>query len=390
VIGRASLNAGAGGLGNGAVMTISAFVGAQCPPGPGQPACQRAARRGLGTVVFVRAAPGPAGSAALARYVHRYRDLTSRPGKPTVLVNFGESVNFPLLFGVALSLFGAAIINLFTKQAATISGVAFTLVFYGLFVASERATRKSHAGAATHLDEFQLLPSPDINAKLVGARPGNVLVPVRDYNTLTHLDVVLGEGKHEDVVVMTVRLLAGPDAGVRDLDVQSMFTDYEQLLFTKVVALAERHGRPVRLLIAPGGNVFDAIAQTAVQLKSSEIALGESAKMPAREQVRLLGEAWERTPRDRQLQMSAIVYQANGQRDVFHLGVHAPDLSPDDLERVHRLWLDCVRASSPHLHHRDIVAVALEDFEDRLSGPDRDMLLTRLRTQTTERNRRSA
>ena len=108
VIGRASLNAGAGGLGNGAVMTISAFVGAQCPPGRGQPACQRAVRRGLGTVVFVRAAPGPAGSAALARYVHRYRDLTSRPGKPTVLVNFGESVNFPLLFGVALSLFGAA------------------------------------------------------------------------------------------------------------------------------------------------------------------------------------------------------------------------------------------------------------------------------------------
>ena len=108
VVGRASLNAGAGGLGNGAVMTTSAFIGAQCPPGRGQPACQRAARRGLGTVVFVRAAPGPAGSAALARYVHRYRDLTSRPAKPAVLVNFGESVNFPLLFGVALSLFGAA------------------------------------------------------------------------------------------------------------------------------------------------------------------------------------------------------------------------------------------------------------------------------------------
>ena len=34
--------------------------------------------------------------------------LTYRPAEPTVLVNFGESVNFPLLFAVALSVFGAA------------------------------------------------------------------------------------------------------------------------------------------------------------------------------------------------------------------------------------------------------------------------------------------
>jgi hypothetical protein len=108
VIGRASLNAGTGGLGNGAVMTTSAFISAQCPPGPGQPACQRTARRGMATVVLVRAAPGPAGNAALARHIRKYRSLTYRPGQPTVLVNFGESVNFPLLFGVALSLFGAA------------------------------------------------------------------------------------------------------------------------------------------------------------------------------------------------------------------------------------------------------------------------------------------
>ncbi len=107
-IGRASLNAGVSGLGNGAVMTTSAFVDAQCPPGPRQPACQRAVRQGLATVVLVRAAPGAAGDAALARHIARYRDLTTLPAKPTVLVNFGESVNFPLLFGVALSLFGAA------------------------------------------------------------------------------------------------------------------------------------------------------------------------------------------------------------------------------------------------------------------------------------------
>ena len=108
VIGRASMNAGTGGLGNGAVMTTSAFVGTQCPAGPKQSACQRSVRNGLSTVVLVRAAPGAAGSAALARHTGKYPGLTYRPAEPNVLVNFGESVNFPLLFAVALSVFGAA------------------------------------------------------------------------------------------------------------------------------------------------------------------------------------------------------------------------------------------------------------------------------------------
>jgi FtsX-like permease family len=108
VIGRASLNAGSGGLGNGAVMTTSGFVSVQCPPGPKQSACQAAAKSGLATEVLVRAAPGTAGNAALARHTGKYPTLTYRPGEPTVLVNFGESVNFPLLFAAALSVFGAA------------------------------------------------------------------------------------------------------------------------------------------------------------------------------------------------------------------------------------------------------------------------------------------
>ena len=108
VIGRASLNAETGGLGNGAVMTTSAFVGMQCPAGPKRSACQLSVKNGLSTVVLVRAAPGAAGNAALARHTAKFSDLTYRPAEPTVLINFGESVNFPLMFAVALSVFGAA------------------------------------------------------------------------------------------------------------------------------------------------------------------------------------------------------------------------------------------------------------------------------------------
>jgi ABC-type lipoprotein release transport system permease subunit len=110
VVGQASfpVGSGTGGLGSGATMTVRALVDAQCPPGPGQRACQRAARRGIVWYVLVRPAPGPAGTTALARHIRAYGQYAARPVKPTELVNFGEAINFPLLFGVMLSLFGAA------------------------------------------------------------------------------------------------------------------------------------------------------------------------------------------------------------------------------------------------------------------------------------------
>ena len=40
-------------------------------------------------------------------HVGQLHAVPARPG-PTGLINFGEAVSFPLLFGVALSLFGAA------------------------------------------------------------------------------------------------------------------------------------------------------------------------------------------------------------------------------------------------------------------------------------------
>jgi len=110
VIGRASFppSFGTGGLGSGAWMTVRALINAQCPPGDGQSACQRKARKGLIYSVLAQSAPGPAGTAALARYTSKYRGYVSDSEEPVELVNFGESVNFPLLFGGLLTLFGAA------------------------------------------------------------------------------------------------------------------------------------------------------------------------------------------------------------------------------------------------------------------------------------------
>ena len=110
VTGRASFppSFGTGGLGTGAAITTAGLARAQCPAGSRQTTCLARAARGAIYSVLVRAAPGPAGAADLGRYTHTYRNLVAAQERPLDLVNFGESVNFPLLFGGLLALFGAA------------------------------------------------------------------------------------------------------------------------------------------------------------------------------------------------------------------------------------------------------------------------------------------
>ena len=78
---------------------MNALTAVQCPPGGDRAACRDHARRGIIYSVLARAAPGPAGAAALARHTSKYRPFMATPQEPVELVNFGESVNFPLLFG---------------------------------------------------------------------------------------------------------------------------------------------------------------------------------------------------------------------------------------------------------------------------------------------------
>jgi len=77
---------------------------------------------------------------------------------------------------------------------------------------------------------------------------------------LTHVDT-----ERYDVVAITsascrTRIPGSATSAERDL--QRLRT----VAVTKVVAVAERQGRPVKLLVVPSSNVFDAIAQTAVRL----------------------------------------------------------------------------------------------------------------------------
>ena len=318
---------------------------------------------------------------ALAVLVLRYTEPGHREWRVPLNVEIG-GVELPIgLVLITLTLFSVAIVNLFTKQVATISGVTFTLILYACFVASERTTARRRAHTA-ELDQFQLLPAEDIGEGRVDVAPGSVLVPVRDYNTLSHLSAAVREVHARDVVVMTVRVMRGPDTGSEGFEAAELFTDYEQLLFTKVVAVAEREGRAVKLLIVPGNDPFAAIAQTAFRLHSSEIVMGQSAKMAAAEQARLLGEAWDRIEGSRSRQVRVIVHNADGGREAFSLGVHAPELAPEDLDLIHEIWLDAYKTIGPQVHHRDIVSAALREFATGLTAGTRAAILTRLQELT--------
>jgi amino acid transporter len=282
---------------------------------------------------------------------------------------------------IALSLFTAAIINLFTKETATISGLLFTGAFFTVFMVSERITARRKVGVSGKLDQFQLTPEPEVGIESLRSRPGAVLVPVRDYNTLAQLDWVVGHTPPErDVVVLTIRLLRGPDGSSHDLEADELFTDYEQTLFTRVVAIAERHGRGVKLLVLPATNIFDAVAQTAVILKASEIVVGASAVIAPGDQAHQMGNAWDRTPHERELTTQFVIHFGDGHVQKFSLGAHPPSLTPEDVERIHALWVTAVKTLGPNVHHRDIVVAALDSFEAELHST-RERAVERLRRQ---------
>lgn len=314
---------------------------------------------------------------AVATLVLRFKRPEAREWKVPGNIPIGRH-EIPMgLITIALILLATALTNLLTKEVATISGIAFTTVFFLLFTVSERITRKKLDRTMASLDQFQLQHSETVDLQSVGARPGNVLVAVRDYNTLSHVERALERTSTEqqDIVAMTVRLVSGPDGGERELYDENLFTEYEQRLFTRVVALAEKHGKSVDLLTVPSTNIFDAVAQAALRLDSAEIVAGLSSKMNAQEQSRHLGRAWERLPEKPRRQVKFTIVEPGGREHIVHLGAHAPHLTEADLNLIHELWLNVSNIPSRRrVHHRDVVRVALNRLKRDMRGQTDVML----------------
>jgi hypothetical protein len=119
------------------------------------------------------------------------------------------------------------------------------------------------------------------------------------------------------------------------------------------------------------------VAQTAVRLRSSEVVVGESAKMAVGVQAGRLGEAWDRVPGSADLRTRLVACRANGDLQTFPLGPHAPMLTSDDIDLIHRLWLKAVGEAGLDVHHRDVVRLALEDLDRQWEQGDRAAIAAR-------------
>jgi hypothetical protein len=319
----------------------------------------------------------------LAMLVLRFKDKSHREWKVPFNLHVAGT-ELPVGLGViAVILFSIAGINLITKQVATVSGVAFTLVFFTVFVVSEHLNeRRRGAEAHVEMDQFRVQPQDVISSETVEVRPGNALCVVRDYNTLEHVKKAL-EATHtgkRDFVVMTVQVMKGPDAGYEDISQNQLFTRYEQLLFSRVTAVAEKAGKHVDLLVVPGTNVFDAIAQTAASLDSADIWAGRSSVMEPEAQAKQIGEAWERLPKKPNRQVTFHVVDPDGTLADFNLGAHVPKLADADIDLIHTLWLDATNEGGvDDLHHREIVTVALARLAEEMKGAGREDVLDRIR-----------
>ena len=286
---------------------------------------------------------------------------------------------------ITIILFALCVINLFTKQVATLSGVAFTIIFFAVFTASEKITRK-RTTAHAELDQFNLEPGEDLTPEAVGVRPGNILVMVRNYNTLYNLGAVLDRvdtHKH-DVVVLHLRFLTRAGSGEYELEAEQLFSLEEQQLFTRALGLAEKKGKTIHLAVAAATEKWDGILRAAQSLRSSAVVLGPSPTRPVTEEARIAGMAWERLS-DPKPQLTLQVYFPGGQEHIFYLGPHAPHLTLSEVHLLHSIWLELSSDVAPEeIHHHDVVHFALEELRQELSNMEREEVLRRLRQHLEE------
>ncbi len=279
-------------------------------------------------------------------------------------------------------LFAVAVAILFSKQIATTYGVGFTVVLFVLFSVSERINARKLQQSKSGLENFNLDMRPEVRCESLDVRPGSILVAVRDGSTMAHLDKVLQKTnlRRHDMVVMTVRPIS-TGAGEYALRDNQLFTDYEQELFSRVVTKAEKEGKSVHLVVVPGIDPFDAMVQTAANLKVSRLVTGVSLRMDSAELASRIGLAWERLPEPRHPFSLEVI--SPGRASVFvNLGPHPPRLWPEDLECLHDMWLHLAADGfGSGLHHRDVVGVALRRLKRDLATDRRSEAMVDLKDE---------
>ena len=128
------------------------------------------------------------------------------------------------------------------------------------------------------------------------------------------------------------------------------------------------------MAVVSATDLWDGILRAGVNLHSSTLVLGGSTKVTLAEEAREVGLAWEKLP-DPRPPFNLEIFAAGGQREFFMLGPHAPNLTMNEVNLVHRLWLRLGDLISPEeLHHHDVVHFALNEVQKEIAeGKDQEV-----------------
>jgi len=186
-----------------------------------------------------------------------------------------------------------------------------------------------------------------------------------------------------------VRLLRRSASGEYDLEAQQLFGSIEQQLFSQALAIAEKRGKSIRLAVVAANDLWEGILRAAESLESSTIVFGHSAKWSSEEEARHIGEAWEKLG-DPKPQFNLEIHLPNGDKIYKVLGPHAPNLTTNEVNLLHRLWLHLSEVLAPEeLHHHDVVHFALQEVQKEMDEGHEDEVVARLREhlETNKRKR---
>ena len=228
----------------------------------------------------------------------RFKDRSKREWKFPGNLPIGRS-ELPLgLAALFLLLLSVGAVNLLTKRVATVSGIAFTAVFFILFLVSERINKRE-TEHGEHREKFNLRSAADLAiVREEIERPNRVLVAVRDPGNLYHLNKTLEthDAETTDLVVFTSRIRRGLSL----VDEAVSMDQDEEKLFTRVIEAAEKHGKTVTPMLVVSNEPFYAITQAAQAVGATEVVFGVSAKLSTDAQLERLAMTWGSLQKDRQ------------------------------------------------------------------------------------------
>jgi hypothetical protein len=243
---------------------------------------------------------------ALAVVVLRFSNPHVKRWKVPFNIRF-KGIDVPVgLMLITVMLFLLAGINLVTKKTATISGATFTLVFFLVFTLSEKYLQPDESKQPKprstmeegEIERFRLKVGNNLSPEALHVRPNNLLVAVNDPDSVIHLQKVMStmDPRKVDVVVLSVNPQSESGKARPAELAERVVDECEARLFSRVVHIAEKVGKPATLVAVPGDDPYSLILQAAQKLNSSRIVIGPSANKSLSEQQEEMTEAWKQLP----------------------------------------------------------------------------------------------